>query len=252
LAIVFGGLVGGAASVAQSWFAPLFLFPLLVGIVLGAVLVTLLRTTQTAHRATLIVGSLLAMSAATVAQHYGSYRVWTHRLDAKSEMARAAFADLPHSFPQFLRWEANRGRPLFAGRLWPGRVARGPWVWASWALDALLVLVGTLAIVWPALGLPYCPHCQSWYRTTRSGRLKRPFSHRLAELFQLSLPERVKRLRYRLLSCEGGCEPLGLELHWRRRGADGRSATLWLTDHGRDEVQRVLDEARVSRSQPKS
>lgn len=252
-AAVLGALVGGAASVAQGWFAPLILFPLLVGIVLGAVLVALLRTTQAAHRATLIVGTLLAVTAATAGQHYAAYRVWVHRLDAKSGLARVAFADqLPNSFPEFLRWEARRGRTLLNGRLWPGLVARDGWAWASWGADALLALLGTLAMVLPALALPYCRHCRSWYHTTRSGRLKRPFAQRLAELFQLAVPERVKRIRYRLLGCEGGCEPLGLELHWRRRGADGRPPLVWLTDRGRDEVQRVLDEARTSRTSPKS
>lgn len=249
-AAVAGVLVGGAASVAQSWFAPLLFFPLLVGVVLGAVLVSLLRTTHIAHRATLIVGVLLAMAAVAVTQHYVSYRVWINRLNARpnAQLAQAAFADqLPQSFPQFLRWEASRGRPLMGGY-----VARGVWAWASWAADGVLVLLGGLAIVLPALGLPYCRQCQTWYRTTRSGRLRQPFAQRLAEMFQISLPERLKRIRYRLLNCEGGCEPAGLEFIWRRRRADSRTATVWLTDHGRNEVQRVLDEARTSRTQPKS
>jgi hypothetical protein len=254
-AAVFGALVGGAASVAQDWFAPLLFFPLLVGVVLGAVLVTLLRTTQTAHRATLIVGVLLALSTATVAQHYVAYRVWAHRVDAnpKAQLARAAFGDrLPDSFFQFLRREASSGRTLLGGKLWPELVARGPWAWASWGADGLLVLAGALAIVLPALGLPYCRHCQTWYRTTRSGRLRQLFAQRLAEMFHLSLPERLKKVRYRLLSCEGGCEPTGLEFIWRRRRADSRTAMVWLTDHGRNAVQHVLDEARASRTQPKS
>jgi hypothetical protein len=183
-AAVAGMLVGGAASVAQSWFAPLFFFPLLVGVVLGAVLVALLRTTHTAHRATLILGVLLAMASVAVTQHYVSYRVWINRLNARpnAQLAQAAFADqLPQSFPQFLRWEASRGRPLMGGY-----VARGVWAWASWAADAVLVLLGGLAIVLPALGLPYCRQCQTWYRTTRSGRLRQPFAQRLAEMFQIS------------------------------------------------------------------
>jgi hypothetical protein len=249
-AIVFGGLVGGAAAVVQSWFAPLVFFPLLVGVVLGAVLVLLLRTTQTAHRSTLILGTLLAMAMATVAQHYASYRVWAHRLDAdpKTAMARAAFGNpLPSSFPEFLRREAEQGRPLLAGL-----VARGPWAWATWGGDGLLVLLGALAIVLPAVALPYCCHCESWYRTTRSGRLRQPFAQRLAEMFHLSLPERLRRIRYRLLMCEGGCQPMGLEFLWRRRHADGRVTTVWLTDRGRDAVLRVLDEARTSRTPSKS
>jgi len=247
-AVVFGGLVGGAAAVVQSWFAPLVFFPLLVGVVLGAVLVFLLRTTQTAHRTTLILGTLLAVAALTVGQHYASYRAWRHRLDADPKAAMARAADqLPDSFPEFLRWEAQRGRPLVANL-----TARGPWAWISWGVDGLLVLLGALAIVLPALGLPYCCHCESWYRTARSGRLRQPYAQRLADMFHLSLPERLRRIRYRLLSCEGGCQPMGLEFIWRRRRADGRFATVWLTDQGRDAVQRVLDEARTSHKPPRS
>jgi hypothetical protein len=249
-AIVFGGLVGGAAAVAQSWFAPLIFFPLLVGVGLGAVLVFLLRFTQTAHRPTLLLGILLAVTTAALGQHYASYRAWMQRIEAhpQAAVARAAFADqLPGSFPAFLRWEAQRGRPLVAKV-----TARGPWAWVSWGVDGLLVLAGALAIVLPALAMPYCYQCESWYRTTRSGRLRQPTAQRLAAMFHLSLPERLRRIRYRLLSCEGGCQPMGLEFLWRRRRADGRVTVVWLTDHGRDAVQRVLDEARISRTPPKS
>lgn len=248
-AAALGALVGGAASVAQTWFAPLLLFPLLVGIVLGAVLFSLLRTTQTAHRATLILGVLLAVSAAALVEHYVSYRMLVNRLNAhpQAQLARAAFGDqLPGSFCGFLRWEASRGRPLLGGF-----VARGPWAWASWAADAVLVLAGALAIVLPAFGLPYCGHCETWYRTTRSGRLKRPFAHRLANMFHVSLPEKLKKVRYRLLSCTSGCGPVGLEIVWRRRRTADRLTLVWLTDHGRNEVQRLLDEARASRLPPK-
>ena len=131
-AVLLGGLVGGAAAAAQNWFAPLILFPLLVGVVLGAALFILLRATQTANRCTLIVAAVLAVLAAVLAEHYVSYRVTVGRQEANRQLqlARAAFGpDLgrPADFYGYLRQEARRGLPLFGQR-----EARGRWAWALW------------------------------------------------------------------------------------------------------------------------
>ena len=251
-AILLGGLVGGAAAhvTAQTHFAPLVLYPLLVGVVLGAVLFVLLRATQTANRPTVVLGAVLAVLAAVWAEHYVSYRVTVGRQEANRQLqlARAAFGpDLgrPAGFCDYLRSAAQHGRPLFGD--W---VARGRWAWAAWAVDAILLLLGTLAILLPALALPYCRDCQTWYRTIRRGRLKRPFANRLADMFQVSLPEKAATVRYRLLGCAAGCGPTGLELFWRRRRGEDHSTLVWLNPHARDEVQHVLDEARATRTRP--
>lgn len=249
-ATLLGGLVGGAAAGAQGWFAPLILYPLLIGIVLGAVLFILSRTAQTANRATVVVGALLAVGAAVVAEHYVSYRVVVSRQEENRELqlARAAFGkDLgrPTGFADYLRREAQRGRPLFGKT-----VARGTGVWLTWGLDALLILVAALAVVLPGLNLPYCGDCQTWYRTIRSGRLKRPFAMRLSEMLGIALPEKPSTIRFRLLACGAGCGPTGVELLWRRRRRENGSAMVWLTPQGRDQVQRVLDEARAARKHP--
>lgn len=254
-AVLLGALVGGAAAVAQGWFAPLILFPLLVGVVLGAVLFILLRAMHTANRPTLVLGTVLAVAAAVLAEHYVSYRVTVTRQENNRQLqiARAAFgADLgrPVGFFNYLRQEARRGRTLFGGKAFGDVVARGRWVWATWAADGLLVLLGALAIVLPGLGFSYCRDCQSWYRTIRHGRLKRPFANRLAETVAVSLPEKAGTVRYRLLGCAAGCGPTGLELRWRRRRGEDHSTLVWLSPRGRDEVQHVLDEARASRTRP--
>jgi hypothetical protein len=226
-----------------------------VGVVLGAVLFILLRATHTANRPTLVLGTVLAVAAALLAEHYVSYRVTVTRQenDRQLQLARLAFgADLgrPAGFLDYLRQEARRGRTLFGGKVLGDVVARGRWVWATWAADGLLMLLGALAIVLPGLGFPYCRECQTWYRTIRHGRLKRPFANRLTETVAVSLPDKAPAVRYRLLGCAGGCGPTGLELRCRRRRGEDHSTLVWLSPQGRDEVQHVLDEARASRTRP--
>ena len=72
-AVVLGPLVGGAAVAIENQFAPLLLFPLLVGAVLGGMLFVALRVTQTAHAATATLGVVVAALLAIAAQHYLPY-----------------------------------------------------------------------------------------------------------------------------------------------------------------------------------
>jgi hypothetical protein len=242
--LTLAALLGGAAAQTQILFAPLFLFPILLGIVLGALLVGLMRFTQTAHRPTVLIGALLAVAVICVVQHYISYwmscQAANARNDWKMELARAAFGGrltAPDGFVAFLRQEAERGRPLFGGY-----TAHGAWVWASWALDAVLTAVGVMAVVAPALRLPYCSRCSSWYRTTRSGRLKSGATVALASAADIVLDDKPHRARYRLSGCQGGCEPTGLELIWRDEAGESTAVVSWLTHDHRDAVVRILDQ----------
>lgn len=237
-------LLGGAAAQTQILFAPLIIFPILLGVVLGALLVGVMRFTQTAHRATVIVGAILAAAVICVVQHYISYWISCQaagaRDDWKMELARAAFGGrltAPDGFVNFLRQEAERGRRLFGDH-----TAHGAWVWGSWGLDALLTAVGAMAVVAPALRLPYCSRCSSWYRATRSGRLKSGATVALAAAADIVLDDKPHRARYRLLGCQGGCEPTGLELIWRDEAGESTAVVSWLTHDHRDAVVRILDQ----------
>ena len=243
-ALLLGALVGGAAAQVQTWFAPLVLFPLLIGFALGVLLVAVIRSVQAGQRPTVVLGTLLAIATLVVAEHYVSYRMYQRAAqaatDRKVELAREAFAaDIGPTagFVDFLRREARQGRPLFGDY-----IARGTLVWATWTLDALLMAIAALATVVPALRLPYCGQCSTWYRTTRSGRLKPPLAVALAEAAHIPLHEKPHRARYRLLGCLGGCEPTGLELIWRSKARERSSAEAWLTHDQRDAVTRILDQ----------
>jgi hypothetical protein len=245
LSIVLGTLIGGAAAAVQTYFAPLLLFPLLVGGFLGAVLIGLMRWSDVAHRPTVLVGTVLAAAACTLAAHYVSYTAaQRHRLpqDDKLALARTAFPDdaarlaEPRNFFDYLQREAARGRVLTAHF-----TARGPMVWLSWGVDALLIVSAALALVMAALGLPYCNRCRTWYRTTRSSRIPLATAKELAGMVGLELPPRAVGTRYRLMNCEAGCGPTGLELVWRVPKEGTAMATIWLDPAQRTRLQAMLD-----------
>lgn len=248
--LVAGLLLGGAAAVVQRRFAPLVFFPLLIGALLGLMLVGWLRTTQTAQRAVALLGVLLAVCGAVFVEHYVCYRTALHdaTADERLDLARQAFpeqagrlgqAPVPDHFWEFMRSEAERGRPLIGA--W---VAKGAWAWCSWSVEAALTLVAALAVVVPALRLPYCARCRSWYRTTRSGRLRASVLRRLAAELGIEWTHVPPAARYRVLTCESGCGPMGLELSWRSPRRERERELAWLDESQRLAVLRVLDENR--------
>jgi hypothetical protein len=223
---------------------------LLVGGFLGAILIGLMRWSDMAHRGTVLAGTILATAACTVAAHYVSYSVAQRhppREDDKLALARTAFPEeaarlaQPRNFIDYLKREAAAGRPLTAGF-----TARGSLAWLSWGIDALLTLAAATALVIAALRLPYCNQCGSWYRATRSGRLPLATARQLAGMLQVDLPPRAVALRYRLMNCEAGCGPTGLELVWRVPREGTSMATVWLERAQRNQLLEMLDKERVN------
>ena len=166
-----GGLAGGAAmgwlaAQLQQSYSPWLVFPIVIGLALGAALVGWLRRVQVAHRPTIVVVTLLAAAALTAGQHYFSFRAilrTTRQNRPELEKARRLFSKgsweggpiMPSSFGPFLRWQAARGRPI--GRF----VARGALAWASWALDGLLLAAAALAVVGRWSRRPCGDHCRN-------------------------------------------------------------------------------------------
>ncbi len=249
LCLVLGTLVGGAAAVVQTNFAPLILFPLLTGGFLGAILIGLMRWSDVAHRGIVLAGTVLAAAACTVAAHYVSYSMAQRRPpreDDKLALARAAFPEAearlapPRNFFDYLKREAAGGRPLTARF-----TARGPWAWLSWGIDGLLTLAAATALVIAALRMPYCNRCGSWYRATRSGRLPLATARQLAGMMRVDLPPRALAPRYRLVNCEAGCGPTGLELVWRVPKEGTSMAIIWLEPIERNRILEMLDKERM-------
>ena len=254
LAVVplLGLLAAKVAVTTQFYFAPLGIFPLLVGAGLGGMLVALLRVAQVGHRQTLWAGAVLAGGMAVFGQHYldylGEREARLHRQENAGDAIgklRGAFPGLleshridpPESFVAYMREQADQGRPLTSQ--W---TVRGTAAWITWAVEAALTLVATMAVMLPALRQPYCNRCRSWYRTVRSGRVPAAGAQRLAEAAGVCLEMPVKSGRYRLSNCSSGCGPARIELSWETLAGDTFLSTVWLDVDRRGHVGRALDE----------
>ncbi len=247
--VALGGAVAWGAIAAQEYFAPAILFPLLTGVVLGALCVGMMRVGQVGNRLTILAGLSLAIATAVVGQHYLKY--WEERQRTREEAAmflraRTLFPDLtdgrqpvpPSSFMEYMRWQAGRGRQLNVA----DAVARGWMAWASWTLDALLLAAAAVAMTIPALRQPYCSRCRSWYRTTRSGRLSGETGVRLATVAGIDISRQPAWLRYRLIHCESACGPTGLLLFWEDSDGEPGADKAWLSAEHRDRITEFLDQ----------
>jgi len=247
-----GVLVALAAEVAQGYFRPLLiLFPLMVGVILGGMLVGLLRICHVGHRGTAFLGALLACSLAAVGQHYVAYR----RVQAgfrervrkepqkylllKDPSLGDAYADAlpPDSFVEFMERSAARGLPI--GK-W---TARRGMAWLVWGLSGLLIFVPAVLLVHTAARLPYCNQCRKWYHTTRSGRIDPDTARQLAAVAGLSLTGEIRGARYRLINCPGGCGPTGFSLSWEQTDGEHAAGPIWLGPAERNRIQEILDES---------
>lgn len=253
VAPVLGAIAALVAVSAQFFFAPLLIFPILIGIGLGGMLVGLQRVAQVGHRPTLWLGAVVAAAAAIGGQHYISYREARSRIEQQEaenileaqqkapnlppEFFQGMGPRPPANFAEYMRHQAADGRPIIGQRR-----ASGTWAWVSWAIDGLLLLLAAGAVMIPASRQPFCNRCQSWYRTVRGGKISPLTARQVAEAGDMVLTERVKSARCRLSNCSSGCGLTRLELSWEE--PDGRTYlnTVWLDADRRDRIGRLLDD----------
>ena len=195
--LIHGTVVAWLAYGVQKSFAPLGLFPVLVGIVLGMTLAGLMRLVQVANRRTIVAGAAVACIATVAGQHFFSYqeqRETAVRQAAQFRIAAQAYPGLVQGKPpqpassliDYLRWQAIRGRPIFGDV-----VARGSMAWTSWAVDACLVLAATMVVVIPASRQPYCNQCRTWFSTVRRGRLAASEAVKVATALGTEVPDDI-------------------------------------------------------------
>ena len=249
--LILGTLVARTAVYAQFYFAPLVIFPLLVGVGLGGLLIGLMRLGQIGHRPTILFGTILAVLTAVIGQHYFCY-LSACESDLKqpplSDKVRQAFPELlaqrlqsqPDSFMEYMRRQANRGRPLLLVYN-----ARGWVAWLSWIIDGLLVLAGAWAVLIPTALLPYCSRCQSWYRAIRSAHIPASAIKQIGRIAGVEPVEHIKSGRCRLICCHSGCGPTGCELSWEDTTGDTFFARVWLDSAQRNLVMQVLDQIMI-------
>jgi len=239
----FGVVWAWTGEVAQFYFAPMVLFPLLVGILTGLTVVGLVRFTQIGHRPTIVLAAVLAAIVAAGGQHYFHYlstypwsraKVSTNTSTVQNLSALAPA--LTPSFREYIEAQAKRGRPLLGGC-----VARGWVAWLTWAIDAMLIVVAAVVVTLPAMRVPYCNRCGSWYRTVRGGRIDLSTARRLAAICGVDEVGETRSSRYRLSSCQGGCDSTRCELSWEESGGVVDLVRVWLDTEKRNQVVAILD-----------
>jgi hypothetical protein len=247
LAMLVGPLIGlawaWAAHIIRGYFAPIILFPLLLGLFAGMAVVGFVRIAQIGHRPTIVLAALLAAAATTAGEHYSAYlsayywprpAVETNLIGGQD--LSAVMRQMTPSFGQYMQAQAARGRPLLFDY-----VARGWVAWLSWAIDGLLVVAAAMAVAISATHVPYCNRCGSWYRTIRSGRIDAVTARRLAALVGAEEVDHPRSQRYRLSACLGGCGPTRLELSWEEDDGAVDLVRLWLDPAVRNQVVAILD-----------
>ena len=239
----------GAA--VQPHFAPLVLFPVLAGVCVGLTIVGFVRFARVGNRPTILLAALMAALVAAGGQHYFNYlrhlSAWqaaasaagdAHHLNSTENLQQAA-----PSFERYLVAQARRGRPL-VGRL----IARGTAAWIGWVVDALLIVAAAVAVTLPAMRVPYCNRCGTWYRTVRGGRLDVITARHLAALLGVELIEGLHSPRYRLATCHGGCGPMRCLLSWEDTYDAVNLAQVWLDAEQRKRVTEILDRAAAEKA----
>lgn len=251
LVLVFGPLFGlvwaWVAEAAQFYFAPMILFPLLLGVFAGLGVVGLARFAQIGHRPTLVLAAVLSAGVAAAGQHYVGYLAAYHSVHpsagtgtATEQELSALVREMTPSFGDYMRAQARRGRPLLHDYL-----ARGWIAWLSWTIDALLVVAGAVAVTIPAMRVPYCNRCRSWYRTVRSGKIDLPTAQRVAAMLGVDEIDHLRSPRYRLSTCQGGCGSTRCELSWEETDGAVALVRAWLDPADRNRVAAILDGVEV-------
>ncbi len=247
LCLVHGTAMAWLAFGIQKHFAPLGVFPLLVGLGIGVTLAGLMRLLQVASRRTILLGTVVATVAAVLGQHYFSFqeqRETATRQAAQFRIAAQAHPELVRGTPpkpatgvfEYLRWQALRGRPITGDT-----VARGAWAWASWAGDGCLTLLAALLVIAPASRRPYCNQCRTWFTAVRRGRLTVGKAGEAAAVIGMEVPEDAGEATYRFVHCQGGCGTAGFELCWEL--ANGRRAAkrVWISSADRLRLEELLN-----------
>ena len=209
-AVIAVGL-GLASALLQQYFAPLGLYPVLLGIVLGAGLVAALRPTQFGSRRWAMAGAVAAAAVLIAAQFYGSYRLYVAAVEAKAPAGVGQLPlerlQAPDNLLAYLRQQARYGRPLFAGI-----TARGGWAWATWVADWALVAAAAAVVVRQGFRRPWCSKCHKWYRAVGEGQLRPKAASQVGKLADVALPKASGR--YRVWTCPTAGHGTALEIAW--------------------------------------
>ena len=205
-------------EVVQSYLAPSALISILMGVFIGLTIVAITRFGRLGHRPTIFSTTVAAAIVAAV---------------VNGTAGDTGVSPVPD------RNTDETPVPPTAAVFSAGEIIIDP-------VFALLVVAASVAVVFPAVRVPYCDRCGSWFRTIRNGKIDQPTSLRLAELLDVDRPDRARSPRYRLSACRGDCGPTRCELSWERSAGGVDLARVWLDTKQRSEVVAILDELNLN------
>ncbi len=247
-ALVAGVAIGALSVLVQEYFAPLGVFPVLQGLLLGGLLVAALRACQMGKRWLALTGVVLATGSLFAALFVGSYwrfnRNFDQRVPSKAELLGLSELQKPASFGEYLARQAEQGRPLPGGI-----VAEGGWAWMTWVADWLIATLTAGGIVWLAFHRPYCHRCHQWFRPVGEGWLSATAARRACKIVQQEPPLKASA-EYWLWSCPTAGHGSTLDLDYRReRKEPGKRRVqqrLAFDDDAAAQLQAVLRHDRKS------
>lgn len=146
-----GACAAWLAFRAQAAFAPVVVFPLGAGAVLGAALLAVGTSCRPLPRTAILAGALAAGAVASIGQHYLSFRAARQlaiqrqqavgtKVQGLAALAAAEMLKPPENFAAYMHSEAQREHVV------AGLTLQGPWVWAWWALDAVLLTASAVLV----------------------------------------------------------------------------------------------------------
>jgi hypothetical protein len=248
-----GTIFGWVSYEASQFWAPIVLFPILVGSFFGITAVGLIRSIGLGNRTMIGLGIFLGVLILVGVGHESAFRAACQKTDQDNGLLQKARAqsnnsqfgqmiDRPNNLFDFLQKRAQSGRKIQTVR--GVRNLQHFWAWASWALDGLLILVMAALIVGRSTRHPYCPQCKSWYRTTRAGKVDESTGKKLNALLGGEPTDDAGPGRYQISTCRGGCQ----RARWRFAGENGAGSveTRWLERDQLEAVNRILDETNQS------
>ena len=201
--VAAGVVTGLAFGYASQWFYAIILFPILIGMVVGAMQKCVVRWVKIRNTLASGLAGLIAGMSAVVAMHYVDYEYFQReRTEVAAEWQefyataeqdgytpaeiaeiRQEYKNDPEvismqavdSFPSYVDWSARQGVELSSTRS-SGAESKptnlgyvGSYIY--WALDALIIAAMTIYFTRDQAAMPFCTECNRWKEEVVMGRL---------------------------------------------------------------------------------
>jgi hypothetical protein len=170
-----GALVGALTGFVHQWFYLVFLFPVVMGLAVGAAGMGLVKAFKL--RNSLLAGLAAVLGGVTTqtAMHYVDYQRFLGQVEEKLPGTRAELAAKGFGLPQFIDFRAREGVTI--GRLGHGDKGINLGYYGSyvyWGLEVLLIAGIALVMLRAAAAAPFCAACSGWKERRYLARVDTP------------------------------------------------------------------------------